>query len=267
MMRMVTGLLLGGGWLLLLLYGPFFLFGLAICGAGAIGLYEYFRMNLGEGEKRFLGLGVLLGLIPLVAALGGRIEFVAAALFLSMLFLVIAVLQIFSILRNGFEFICRLTFGVVYIGFFLAHIILIRGQPQGISWLLVLSVCIAVSDTGAYYTGSWFGKRKLIPSVSPGKTWVGAAGGLVAGGLAAVLTAGFLFQNIDMLRVTVSGLCLVCIGMIGDLVESMIKRSAGVKDSGRWLTGHGGLLDRGDSLLITAPALFYLLYYGVLSGT
>jgi len=263
---MVTGLLLGGGWLLLLLYGPFILFSLAVCGAGAIGLYEYFRMILGDEEKRFLGLGVMLGLVPLLAALGGRIEFVAAALFLSMLFLVISVLQIFSSLRNGFEFICRLTFGVVYIGFFLAHIILIRGQPQGILWLLVLTACIAASDTGAYYTGSWLGKRKLIPAVSPGKTWAGAAGGLVAGGLAAVLTAGFLFQTIDMLRLLFTALFLVCIGMIGDLVESMIKRSVDVKDSGSWLAGHGGLLDRGDSLLIAAPALFYLLYYGVLPG-
>ena len=267
MTRMVTGLLLAGGWLLLLLYGPFFLFGLAVCGAGTIGLYEYYRMILGEEEKMFLRLGVLLGIIPLVAALGGRIEFVAAALFLSMLFLAISVLQIFSSLRNGFEFICRLTFGIVYIGFSLAHIILIRGQPQGVSWLLVLSICIAGSDTGAYYTGSYLGKRKLIPSVSPGKTWVGAAGGLVVGGVATVLAAAFLFQTIDMRRLMLAGLCLVGIGMIGDLVESMIKRSVGVKDSGSWLLGHGGLLDRGDSLLFAAPALFYLLYYGVLPGT
>jgi len=263
---MVTGLLLGGGWLLLLLYGPFILFGLAICGAGAIGLYEYFRMILGEEEKRFLGLGIILGLIPLLAALWGQVEFVAAALFLSMLFLAISVMQIFSSLRNGFEFICRLTFGVVYIGFFLAHIILIRGQPQGILWLLVLTACIAASDTGAYYSGSWLGKRKLIPAVSPGKTWAGAAGGLVAGGLAAVLTASFLFETIAMLRLMFAALLLVCIGMIGDLVESMIKRSVNVKDSGSWLAGHGGLLDRGDSLLLAAPALFYLLYYGVLPG-
>jgi phosphatidate cytidylyltransferase len=266
MMRIFTGLLLGGGWLLLLLFGPFLLFGLAVCGAGIIGLYEYFRMILVEEEKRFLGLGVFLGLVPLLAALGGRIEIVAAALFLSILFLTMSVLQIFSTLRNGFEFICRMTFGVVYIGFFLSHIILIRGQPQGIYWLLVLTACIAASDSGAYYTGSWLGKRKLIPSVSPGKTWAGTAGGLVAGGLATVLTAGFLFPTIDMLRLMFASLFLVSIGMIGDLVESMIKRSVGVKDSGNWLAGHGGLLDRGDSLLIAAPALFYLLYYGILPG-
>ena len=267
MARMVTGLLLAGGWLLLLLYGPFSLFGLAVCGAGTIGLYEYFRMILIDEEKRFLGLGIFLGLIPLLAALGGRIEFVAAALLLSMLFLALSVLKIFSSLRNGFEFICRLAFGVVYIGFCLAHMILIRGQPQGVSWLLVLTACIAVSDTGAYYIGSWLGKRKFIPAVSPGKTWAGVAGGLAAGGLAAVLTAAFLFQTIDMPRLLLSGVCLVCIGMVGDLIESMIKRAVGVKDSGNWLAGHGGLLDRGDSLLFAAPALFYLLYFGVLPGT
>jgi phosphatidate cytidylyltransferase len=263
---MVTGLLLGGGWLLLLLYGPFFVFGLVVCAAGTIGLYEYFRMVLSDEEKRYLTLGVFLGLIPLVSALGGRIEFVAAALFLSMLFLAIAVLLLFPSLRNGFEFISRLAFGVVYIGFCLAHVILIRWQPQGVYWLLVLTACIAASDTGAYYTGSWFGRRKLIPAVSPGKTWAGALGGVVAGVLAAVVTAGVLFQTIDLLRVAAAGLCLVGLGMIGDLVESVIKRSVSVKDSGKWLAGHGGLLDRGDSMLIAAPALYYLIYSGMLPG-
>ena len=264
---MVTGLLLGGGWLLLLLYGPFLVFGLVVCAAGTIGLYEFFRMILSDEEKRYRGLGVFLGLIPLVAALGGRIEFVAAALFLSMLFLAVSVLQLFPSLRNGFEFISRLAFGVVYIGFCLAHVILIRWQPQGVYWMLVLTACIAASDTGAYYTGSWFGRRKLIPAVSPGKTWAGAVGGLVAGVLAAVVTAGFLFQTVDLPRVAAAGLCLVGLGMIGDLVESVIKRSVSVKDSGKWLAGHGGLLDRGDSMLIAAPALYYLIYYGMLSGT
>ena len=267
MMRVVTGLLLGSGWLLLLVYGPFYVFGLVVCAAGTIGLYEYFRMVLSDEEKKYRTLGVFLGLIPLVTALGGRLEFVAAALFLSMLFLAVSILQLFPTLRNGFEFISRLAFGVVYVGFFLAHVILIRWQPLGISWLLVLTACIAASDTGAYYTGSWFGKRKLIPAVSPGKTWAGAAGGLVAGVSAAVVMAGVLFQTIDLLRVAAAALCLVGLGMIGDLLESVIKRSVGVKDSGKWLAGHGGLLDRGDSMLIAAPALYYLIYYGMLSGT
>ena len=263
---MVTGLLLGGGWLLLLLYGPFYVFGLVVCAAGTIGLYEFYRMVFGDEEKRYRTLGVFLGLIPLAAALGGRIEFVAAALFLSMFFLAVSVLHLFPSLRNGFDFISRLAFGVVYIGFCLAHVILIRWQPQGVYWMLVLTACIAASDTGAYYTGSWFGRRKLIPAVSPGKTWAGAAGGLVAGVLAAVVTADFLFQTIDLPRVAAVGFCLVGLGMIGDLVESVIKRSVGVKDSGKWLAGHGGLLDRGDSMLIAAPALYYLIYYGVLQG-
>jgi phosphatidate cytidylyltransferase len=266
MMRVVTGLLLGGGWLLLLWYGPFYVFGLVVCVAGTIGLYEYFRMVLGDEEKKYRALGVFLGLIPLVAALGGRIEFVATALFLSMLFLAVSVLQLFPTLRNGFEFISRLAFGVVYVGFFLAHVILIRWQPQGVYWMLVLTACIAASDTGAYYAGSWLGRRKLIPAVSPGKTWAGAVGGLAAGVLAAVVTADFLFHTVDLVRVAVAALCLVGMGMIGDLVESVIKRSVGVKDSGKWLAGHGGILDRGDSMLIAAPALYYLIYYGMLSG-
>jgi phosphatidate cytidylyltransferase len=263
MTRIATGLTLGIGWLLLLWYGSFAVFGVVLCLVGAMGLHEYFRMGLKGSELKFSALGVIIGLVPLFAALGGRIEYVALALFASLLGLACVALRGFSSLLNGFEFVTKLAFGVLYVGFCLAHLTLMRAVPSGTYWLIILTAVIAASDSGAYYVGSWFGKSKLIPAVSPGKTWAGAVGGLGAGVVTAVVLGGWLFPAVYPLKFLGVGLLLVCVGMVGDLLESIIKRSCGVKDSGSWLAGHGGLLDRLDSLLLAAPTLYYLIYFGI----
>jgi phosphatidate cytidylyltransferase len=264
MKRIVTGLILGIAWILLLLYSPFFLFGLVVCVIGAVGLYEYFRMVFRDEEKRFVKWGVICGLVPLAAAVGGHIEWVALAVFVGLILAVAITLQTFSSLPNGFDFMAKLLFGVAYIGFCLSHLTLIRRLPDGVNWLIVLTAVIIASDSGAYYWGSWFGKRKLIPGISPGKTWAGALGGLIGGMMVAVVSAVWLLQTVDLVRLLFVGFLLVIFGMAGDLLESVIKRSAGVKDSGSWLAGHGGMLDRGDSLLLAAPALYYLIRFGLL---
>jgi phosphatidate cytidylyltransferase len=264
MKRIVTGLILGFGWILLLLFSPFFLFGMAVCGMGAIGLYEYFRMVFRDAEKQFVQWGVICGLVPLTAALGGHIEWVALAVFVGLILAIAATLQTFSSLPNGFDFMAKLMFGIAYIGFCLSHLTLIRGLPNGVNWLIVLTAVIVASDSGAYYWGSWFGKRKLIPGVSPGKTWAGALGGLLCGMMVAILSAVWLLQTAGLVRLLFAGFLLVIFGIVGDLLESVIKRGAGVKDSGSWLAGHGGMLDRSDSLLLAAPALYYLISFGLL---
>ena len=135
-------------------------------------------------------------------------------------------------------------------------------MPQGIYWLLVLTAVTVFSDTGAYYVGRTLGKTKLYPALSPGKTRAGAVGGIVSGMLAGLVMTVLLFEGINPVTTALLFLVLSVLGIMGDLTESLVKRVSGVKDSGLILPGHGGVLDRCDSLLITAPVLYYVLYCG-----
>jgi phosphatidate cytidylyltransferase len=128
--------------------------------------------------------------------------------------------------------------------------------PRIVLWL-ILMVCAA--DIGAYFAGRAFGARKLAPRVSPGKTWEGAVGGLAA--VAAVAAGGALYFGLPPLIVVVFGCAVGIFSVIGDLTESMFKRAAALKDSGTLLPGHGGLLDRIDSVTAAAP-LYALGLFG-----
>ena len=151
-------------------------------------------------------------------------------------------------------------FPALYIGLPIAAMIGIRalGGPR-VLFLLMLTVI--VSDTSQYYTGRLFGRRALAPAVSPKKTVEGAVGGLVFGtALFAVVAMWWLPALPVALRVLL-GLTLVALGIAGDLFESMLKRSAGVKDSSALIPGHGGVLDRIDALLFAAPVYYIVLKY------
>lgn len=134
----------------------------------------------------------------------------------------------------------------------------IRMQPDG-SWLILLLLLIVwAADTGAYFAGKKFGKRKLAPHISPGKTWAGFAGGLIAAPLVALLAVSLMpLTDVDPARLVLLSVLTVLASVGGDLVISLHKRTSGYKDSGKLLPGHGGVLDRLDSLLAAAP--FFML--------
>ena len=260
--RIVTGFILAAGWLLLLLVGGYPLFCLVITGAGGITLYEFLRMSSPAAEKKYIPLVLIVGIFPLVAAALWGSGAVTSSLFLALLILIIITVVAFPTLADGLHFVSRLWFGIFYIGFCSAHLILLHSLPQGVYWLLFLTAITAFSDTGAYYVGRSFGKSKLYPALSPGKTKAGAVGGIIGGMLGGLVVAALLFKGADLVMVALLGLVLSVTGIIGDLIESLFKRVSGVKDSGQILPGHGGLLDRFDSLLLTAPVLYYVLYWG-----
>ena len=260
--RIVTGLILACSWLLLLLAGTYPFFCLVITAGGGIALYEYLRMSSPGGEQKHIPFVLILGISPIVSASLWGSGAVASSLFLALLVLIIITIVAYPSLENGLLFISRLWFGIFYIGFCSAHLILLYSLPQGIYWLLVLTAITASSDSGAYYVGRTLGKNKLYPALSPGKTRAGAIGGIMGGMLGGLLVAAILFAEANFAMVAILSLVLSAIGIIGDLIESLIKRVSGVKDSGQILPGHGGLLDRCDSLLLTAPALFYALVWG-----
>ncbi len=165
--------------------------------------------------------------------------------------------------------------GPVYVGFLLAHIPLLAqigdtgdlagygyGYELGRSWLLFALLTTFATDSGAYFVGRLTGRHKMAPTLSPGKTWEGAAGGLAAALIAALLLSLLppQYLNLDLAwwQPALIGMAVGIAAQGGDLLESALKRFAGVKDAGALFPGHGGMLDRLDSLLLTIPLVYYL---------
>ncbi|BDG16063.1 MULTISPECIES: phosphatidate cytidylyltransferase [Thermus] len=155
-------------------------------------------------------------------------------------------------------------FAFLYLPWSLGYVLLLRETPDGTLGLWTLSLPIVASfatDIGAYFAGRAFGRRKLAPEISPGKTLEGSLGGILVSFLALVAYTGLVREvfPFGLLELWLFSLLLSLAAQLGDLAESMLKRFAGVKDSGRFLPGHGGLLDRIDSLLFTFPLTYFLV--------
>ncbi len=154
----------------------------------------------------------------------------------------------------------------LWVGTPLAHLVLIQGL-EGKGYLVIIAVVGPwISDTGAYFAGRFFGRHPLVPSVSPKKTIEGSIGGVVMT-LAAVAPFAHAFLGLAWLPAAIVGAVISAFSQAGDLFESILKRLLGLKDLGRALPGHGGILDRADSLLFTAPASYYLYVLFVTSTT
>jgi phosphatidate cytidylyltransferase len=151
--------------------------------------------------------------------------------------------------------------GVIYVGLPLGLATIIWQLPQGAAWLLTMLAIVFFGDIGAFYAGTHFGQRKLCPVVSPNKTFEGALGGLAGSIIAGVGFKLVLFSQVSV--VAMLGACLImsAAGQMGDLFESVLKRSANVKDSGKLLPGHGGILDRIDALLFALPVGWFFLIF------
>jgi phosphatidate cytidylyltransferase len=156
-------------------------------------------------------------------------------------------------------------FGVIYVGFFTAHVVVLRNSSAaGWRWVLFTIFVAMASDTGGYFGGRWFGRRKLFPAVSPAKTVEGALGSIVGAVVLALGSRAVFFDRTD--TVTAVGIAVVVsvLGQCGDLCESALKRAFGAKDSGWIVPGHGGILDRLDSLLL--PIVFVQHWVAVAGG-
>ena len=160
--------------------------------------------------------------------------------------------------------IATTLFGLMYVPWLLNFIQKINFYPgiEGQYYVLYFILVTKFSDLGAYVTGSLFGRHKMIPRISPGKTWEGFAGAIVistAASVAYAKIAGAHLPGMNLLHAIVLGVVLSSAAVIGDLVESLFKREAGVKDSGRFFPGIGGILDLMDSLLFNAPLMYLYL--------
>ena len=200
------------------------------------------------------------GLLLMAAALMyGRIDmFHVVPLLSALLFLPVQMCRHAAV---GFTRTTALqVLGLIYWGWLPMHFLLIHQLPGGFGAIVLLCTLIALNDNGAYYTGKLLGANspKFLPTISPGKTWAG----FVGGGVITVLVAGAFHYAVPMLHLwqrLVLGLIVAVMGPVGDLLESAMKRDAGVKDSGTLIPGHGGVMDRFDSWAFTAPLYYYFL--------
>lgn len=159
--------------------------------------------------------------------------------------------------------------GVLYIALLGSHLVALRmwhNEAVAADMLSFFFLVIMGADSGAYYVGRAFGKRKLAPSISPGKSWEGVVGGVAAAILMAGIAHYWFFPELPLKYALPLAAVMTVVGIFGDLAESALKRSAGAKDAANILPGHGGLLDRLDSLLFNAPLIYYFArfyFYGL----
>jgi phosphatidate cytidylyltransferase len=146
----------------------------------------------------------------------------------------------------------------LYVGYLASLFVRLRALPDGMYWLIVALVSTWICDSAAYFVGRSLGKRKLCPNISPKKTWEGAIAGLVAGVITVVLL-GWWLLDLALGWGLLAGAVLVFGATVGDLAESVIKRQVGIKDSSNLIPGHGGMLDRIDSLLFVVPLMYLIV--------
>jgi phosphatidate cytidylyltransferase len=222
----------------------------------AVGLWEYGRMAL-PGEKWAATPLILCGGLIYGTALACPAEGLHSALILSVVFILSWTLFVPDTVEGSFARGGKLAFGLLWIVGLGLHITLLA--IIDLNWAVLLLIIVISSDTGAYFAGRFLGKRKLFERVSPKKTWEGVYGGLLTAVAATLAFAHYQFPDLKPWHAVVIAVVVGAAGVTGDLVESMVKRACGVKDSGGIMPGHGGALDRVDSLLLAAPVMFTTL--------
>ena len=158
---------------------------------------------------------------------------------------------------NVLALLARYVCGVIYAPVLLSSLVLLRNGEKGGLWIFFLLLVVAAGDTGAYFAGTYFGKRKLAPNVSPGKTVEGLIGALLCIQILGGVYRIYLLPELSFMTGTMLLFVLGGAGVLGDLFESALKREGSIKDSGKILPGHGGMLDRIDGLLFAGPVLYF----------
>jgi phosphatidate cytidylyltransferase len=234
--------------------GGWFLFTIVTIG-GLVGLHEFYRLGRDLRPLVLAGYGGALGAY-LGAELGDAEWMLAGFLVVFPLAFVFAAVS--AVRQSTTVAIATTVMGAAWIGFGLAHLILLhRLEPDGQDAILAVLLTVFATDTFAYVGGRLAGRHRMSPVMSPGKTWEG----FVVGALAGIATAFIVLYETDYTgwNSVVFGALVVLAATIGDLFESLVKRDLGAKDTGRVLLGHGGVLDRIDSLLFAAPVGYYAL--------
>jgi len=261
--RVITGLLMAAAVILLIFFLPPLALKLVIAGVGALAIHECARMILPPHPTTSASFPVLVGTLYMLLLMFGEPSVPSFVIATPLVLMATFVFYLFRRHANEVVLsqIATTFFTIVYTGLMLSFLGLLRDLPHGAAWLLLVLACTFGADTGAYLVGRSIGRHKLAPHVSPGKTIEGLIGGMGMSVVAALLCRLLIPGDIQVRDCFWVGLAVGLIGPLGDLSESMLKRSVGVKDSGNLIPGHGGLLDRIDALLFTAPFVYYYAAY------
>ncbi len=254
----LLGAIVLGPWSFALLFGLFSIFI----------LNEFYQLSKAAGISPQKKIGLVIGgLFFLLTFLNtkGVIDVNPFGIFFSILFIVPAV-ELFRAKKNSLENIAVTIFGIVYViyPFSIFNYFVFPNFPEDTIYdptlLIFLFILIWAYDSGAYFFGVTFGKHRLFERVSPKKSWEGFFGGWVIA-ITFALGLNYYFPNFEPWFMVLFATVIVITGTIGDLVESLFKRNVGIKDSGKFLPGHGGLLDRFDSIIFASPFVYLLIHF------
>jgi len=259
--KIFTGSLLVPPIVFLIIKGPPAVLSFIVLLATFFGLREFFTLALPDAKRIEQLVGIGLGLILSFLISHGDLKAILPFLVLLLLLLSLLFLAISQNLPSTLSHMGILLFGILYVGFLLSHVSLIRNMAEGRVWVLFLMTTVWAGDISAFLTGSLLGRHKLYPKISPNKTYEGLAGGIGGSILVALAYSIFFIPQLAVRSCLLLAIGLAVLGQLGDFAESMLKRSAQVKDSGSLIPGHGGMLDRLDSFLFSAPFLYYSLLY------
>ncbi len=255
--RWITALIAGPLVILLVIFGSSRLFSAFMALLIVLAAVEYSRMCFGVKARSECGEGIVLSLLIAAAAASEPGRYLPAAIAGAFILAII-----FFLLRHRRNVMDISPLGKAVLGFIglpllIAHLLMIRNLQAGVIWIFFLFFVGVAGDVAAFYAGRMLGKRKLMPAVSPGKTREGAAGSILGSLIIGLIYKTVLMPDLPFGHAVALSLFINILGQLGDLSESMIKRSSGAKDSGAFFPGHGGVLDRLDVFLFSAPLVYY----------
>lgn len=257
--RIIVALIFIPFFVLLVRYLPPYAFFILILSAIILGQYEFYSILSKDGIQPSKIIGIPLGALSAFLFYRGDVSVINLFIIVGIFLVTITRLISKRDIKKAFADVSITFFGIFFLAWLMGYQIMLRNLEEGRDLILLLYAIIWVGDSAAYFIGNNLGRHKLAPVVSPKKTWEGAIAGLIAGLCMAFIAKFSFFYLLDYMDCLVLGSGLSLLGQLGDISESMFKRGGEVKDSSRLIPGHGGILDKMDSLLYSSPALYY--YY------
>jgi phosphatidate cytidylyltransferase len=247
-------------------YGNSWAFAILAGIAALLGIREFYNMVARPGGQPVLFLGFLFtSLFIANAYFHPYFDYTYTAPLFAAAVVFPLIWLLFRFPREeAFVYWALMLVGMFYVGWMLGYYVALRGLDQGMEWVFLVLLSTFACDTAALFVGRAWGRRPLAPAISPGKTWEGAIGGFIAALAAALILYSVLdIADLDYAYIILIGCLIGFFAQLGDLAESLLKRRVGVKDSGRLIPGHGGILDRMDSLVFTGVIAYYYVIWVV----
>lgn len=222
-----------------------------------IGMYEFYHATRAKGVKPIISVGYIMLIV--YYALNNDLNILSSLLVIGVF--ISLIIPVFN-LKRSFIDIGISILGFIYVGVFFSFIYLVSAKEQGQYYVWLIFIASWMTDTAAYYAGSFFGKHKLCPEISPKKTIEGSIGGLLGSAVCCTLFGAIISDFTTVMPIyhfLIIGLLCGGLSQLGDLVASSIKRYVGIKDYSNLIPGHGGILDRFDSIIFSAVVIFYYL--------